>query len=40
MKYSGVIHISFLEPIMPGLDSKEFLNKLENNIYSEIERLN
>jgi len=40
MKYSGVIHISFLEPIMPGLDSNDFLNKLENNIYSEIERLN
>ncbi len=40
MKYSGVIHISFLEPIMPGLDSNEFLDKLEKNIYSEIERLN
>ena len=40
IKYSGIIHISFLEPIMPGLDSKEFLNKLESNIYSEIERLN
>ena len=40
IKYSGDIHISFLEPIMPGIDKNEFLNQLETKIYSEIEKLN
>ncbi len=39
MKYAGDIHISFLEPIMPGIDKSEFLNKLERKIYSEIKKL-
>ena len=38
MKYAGDIHISFLEPIMPGIDKNEFLNQLEKKIYSEIEK--
>ena len=38
LKYSGDIHISFLEPIMPGIDKGEFLNELERKIYSEIEK--
>ena len=38
IKYSGDIHISFLEPIMPGIDKNEFLNQLETKIYSEIEK--
>ena len=38
IKYSGDIHISFLEPIMPGIDKNEFLNQLEEKIYSEIEK--
>ncbi len=40
VKYSGDIHISFLEPIMPGIDKNEFLNQLETKIYSEIEKFN
>ena len=38
LKYAGDIHISFLEPIMPGIDKGEFLNELERKIYSEIEK--
>jgi len=40
VKYSGDIHISFLEPIMPGIDKNKFLNQLEKKIYSEIEKFN
>ena len=36
MKYVGDIHISFLEPIMPGKENDEFLKEIENKIYSEI----
>tara|TARA_B100000700_G_scaffold316799_1_gene406979 strand:- start:301 stop:1008 length:708 start_codon:yes stop_codon:yes gene_type:complete len=39
MKYKGDIHVSFLNPIMPGLEKKEFVNKLEGEIYSEIQKL-
>ena len=40
IKNSGTdIHISFLEPIMPGMDKNEFIVKLEKKIYSEIEKL-
>ena len=39
MKYSGDIHISFLEPIMPGKDKNEFIREIENKIYSEIKKL-
>ena len=38
MKYSGNIHISFLEPIMPGKEKNEFIKEIENKIYSEIEK--
>jgi 1-acyl-sn-glycerol-3-phosphate acyltransferase len=38
MKYAGDIHVSFLEPIMPGKDKNSFLNELEEKIYSEIEK--
>ena len=40
MKFSGDIHISFLEPIMPGKDSHEFTKEIENKIYSEIKKYN
>ena len=36
MKYTGDIHISFLEPIMPGKENDEFLKEIENKIYAEI----
>ena len=37
IKYPGNIHISFLEPIKPGLEKSVFLKILEEKIYSEIE---
>ncbi len=38
MKYPGDIHISFLEPIMSGKDSEEFIKEVESQIYSEIKK--
>jgi|TARA_B110000914_G_C15447404_1_gene439157 1-acyl-sn-glycerol-3-phosphate acyltransferase len=38
MKYPGDIHISFLEPIEPGLKKSIFLKVLEEKIYSETEK--
>ena len=37
IKYPGNIHISFLEPIKPGLEKSVFLKILEEKIYSETE---
>ena len=38
IKYTGDIHISFLEPIMPGKNSDEFTKDIENQIYTEIKK--
>jgi len=38
MKYTGDIHISFLEPIMPGKENNEFLKEIEIKIYTEIKK--
>ena len=38
MKYSGDIHISFLEPIMPGKEKNNFVKEIEEKIYSEIKK--
>ena len=38
MKYPGDIHISFLEPIEPGLEKTIFLKILEEKIYSETDK--
>ena len=38
MKYSGDMHISFLEPIMPGKEKDEFTREIENKIYNEIKK--
>ena len=38
MKFSGDIHISFLEPIMPGKDNDEFTTEIESKIYTEIKK--
>ena len=38
MKFSGDIHISFLEPIMPGKDNEEFTTEIERKIYREIKK--
>ena len=35
-----VITISILKPVEAGLPKEEFLNNLENNIYSELNKLN
>ena len=35
MKFSGDIHISFLEPILPGKEKNDFLKEVEDKIYSE-----
>ena len=34
------INISILKPIEPGLNKEDFLNLLENNIYSELDNIN
>jgi len=38
MKYPGDIHISFLEPIMPGKEKNDFVKEIEEKIYSEIRK--
>ena len=38
MKYPGDIHISFLEPVASGKESKEFTKDIENKIYTEIKK--
>tara|TARA_B100000945_G_scaffold315922_1_gene315921 strand:+ start:619 stop:1284 length:666 start_codon:yes stop_codon:yes gene_type:complete len=39
-KYPGNIVISFLNPINPGLEKEIFVEKLQNNIYKEIDLIN
>ena len=39
LKYSGDIHISFLEPIKPGIEKNVFIKILEEKIYSEMKKL-
>ena len=34
------IKISILKPIEPGLKKEDFLNLLENTIYSELDKIN
>ena len=34
------ISISILKPINPGLNKDDFLNILENDIYSELDKIN
>jgi len=38
-KYPGKIIISFLDPINSGLEREKFINKLETNIYNEIDSI-
>ena len=38
MKYSGDIHVSFLEPIEPGKEKNEFVKQVEDKIYTEIKK--
>ncbi len=39
-KYPGKITISFLNPIEPGLDKEKFVEKLQSEIYKEIDLIN
>ena len=39
LKYNGDIIITFLQPIEPGKNRKEFMEELENKIYTESEKL-
>jgi len=34
------ITVSILKPISPGLDKEKFINLLQNNIYSELDKIN
>ena len=34
------IKVSILKPISPGLDKEKFINLLQNNIYSELDKMN
>jgi|TARA_B110000027_G_scaffold23408_1_gene25325 1-acyl-sn-glycerol-3-phosphate acyltransferase len=38
LKHSGDIHITFLEPIEPGMKKNDFTKLLEKQIYSEMEK--
>jgi hypothetical protein len=38
MKYPGDIHVSFLEPIKPGLEKSVFIKILEEEIYLETDK--
>jgi len=39
LKYPTDIHISFLEPIEPGMQKNEFVKDLETKIYSAIDKI-
>jgi 1-acyl-sn-glycerol-3-phosphate acyltransferase len=39
LKYSGLISVSYLPPIMPGLSGSAFLEKVESVLQAEKERL-
>ena len=38
IKHPGDIHISFLEPVMPGKNKEDFVKEIENKIYTEIKK--
>ena len=40
LSINKTISISILKPIDPGLNKEKFLNLLENNIYSELDKIN
>jgi len=39
LKGNKILTVSILEPISPGMNSDEFINLLEKNIYEEIDKL-
>jgi 1-acyl-sn-glycerol-3-phosphate acyltransferase len=38
LKYPGDIHVTFLDPIEPGIEKNAFIKMLEEKIYFQIER--
>ena len=39
LKSNGILVVSILKEIEPGIESKEFLNILQNNIYQELDKM-
>ena len=39
LKPNGILVVSILKEIEPGIDSKDFLNILQNNIYQELDKI-
>ena len=39
LKPNGTLVVSILKEIEPGIESKEFLNILQNNIYQELDKM-
>ncbi|SVB58132.1 uncharacterized protein METZ01_LOCUS210986 [marine metagenome] len=39
LKSNGILVVSILQEIESGIDSKDFLNILQNNIYQELDRI-
>ena len=39
LKTNGILVISILKEIEPGMESKDFLNFLQNNIYQELDSM-
>ena len=39
LKPNGILVVSILKEIEPGIESKEFLNILQNNIYQELDKM-
>ena len=39
LKSNGTLVVSILKEIEPGIESKEFLNILQNNIYQELDKM-
>ena len=39
LKPNGILVISILKEIEPGMESKDFLNILQNNIYQELDKI-
>jgi len=39
LKANKILTVSILDPISPGMNSDEFLNKLQKNIYEEIDKI-
>ena len=39
LKSNKILTVSILDPISPGMNSDEFINVLEKNIYNEIDKL-